>query len=95
MPCRDYSTHEGVDYESRRKLDNVTEMLCSVLTALSEDPKVSRLLQNNKKLRNWWEKHQEQDRRRLADEARELERKRKKQRAISKLTDEERKLLGL
>ena len=53
------------------------------------------ILKNNKELKSWWEEHQEKDRKEAARLA-SIERKKKiKQKALSKLTSEERKALGL
>ncbi len=69
MPCRSYEDdHVTVADDLRRKLNLVTEMLCSVMTHLQkcEDngglASLHTVKKNTTGLGIWWEKHQEEDR---------------------------------
>lgn len=89
MPCRDY---EGRDYSRENDLrmqnDRLASMLCEAC-ALLEHTNVG--LQG--RLSSWWIQHKEADRK--AAEARKQERikEQKIQKALAKLTEEDKKLL--
>jgi len=84
---------EGVD------LDVITRKLCSTLKKLNKK-QINEIVynakdKNSRKLADWWEEHQEADKKRLAEEAAEKKEQKLKQKAISKLTTKERKALGV
>lgn len=97
MPCRDWyddcRTVEVENPETKKRLDNVTELLCSSLTYLEKAQKLTykRLMERINGLEGWWLKHKADDAKQLLIEQREI----KKQNALKKLTSEERKLLGI
>lgn len=87
MPCQDYRDNS---YEDTTKIDKLTRMLCYLCGSCQ--PK---LIKDNPELSLWWKEHQEQDRKRIASELAEEERKTLKRVALSKLTNEEKKALGI
>lgn len=100
MPCESGLTQvQELKYET----DKVTQLLCATLTEL-------RLLEMEYKgmaypqaqtlervpgLRKWWDQHVKKDKARIAREAAAAEHERLKQSALSKLTVEEAKALGV
>lgn len=81
MPCRSDDSMYRMDtvnsvtkstYDSLKKeTDNVTRLLCSVLTLLEKhdfSSELSRDLTHVEGLREWWENHKEVDRRRIEKE---------------------------
>lgn len=79
--------------------DDYVAELCGVLSNL-DDNVLESLVYNarNKKSRrlaDWWEKHQKADRKRIRQEKEAEEMKEKRQAALSKLTKEDREVLGL
>ena len=92
MPCYDERSSPGYIYkENREKIDKLTRMLCTVLSSLPS----TQVKSLNKEINDWWAKHQEWDRRRLATEAEARRKEELKRRAKAKLTEQERKALGI
>lgn len=80
------------------RVDFVPE-LCEAIRSLSADD-FDRVVYNardpmSRKLADWWEKHEEADRQRIEEEAAKLRKQAIRQQAIAKLTEEERRVLGL
>lgn len=78
--------------------DYVSE-LCAAIHALTEE-EMDRIVYDGRnsearKLADWWDKHQEADRRRLEEEYRQLRRDELRKSGIAKLTPEERAALDL
>lgn len=107
MPCQDsYPDETPIKLEgTKKKLNKVTNLLCGLCTRLSKTGDYRYITENNE-LKEWWERHQKIDKKRIEREMEELERKaalkkkkeeeeRKKMVALSKLSVEEIKLLGL
>ena len=92
MPCYDErSSPEYIYKESTAKIDKLTRMLCTVLGSLPS----TQVKSLNKEINDWWVKHQEWDRRRLTAEAETRRKEELKRRAKAKLTEQERKALGI
>jgi len=98
MPCVYYTREEDrailVNEVKvlRAELDKVTNLLCSLCSTLLEKFPDSQGLvdiRDNKELKSWWKTHQKLDKARMACLAQ------KKKAALAKLSDEEKKLLGL
>ena len=102
MPCRDY---ESASYTSptasweykdlQKQNDRLARIACKAMTELVEQGKADFLILRDDEVREWWEKHQEADRK--AQEA-EVEKRRIakiKKDALAKLSPEERKALGI
>lgn len=90
MPC--YSEYPSErDTRQSSEIDKLTRMLCSTLRLL--DHRQVEML--NPETKRWWNKHQAWDKKRLAREAEAAKRLEAKKRGLKKLTDYERKALGL
>ena len=110
MPCRDGGAYDRED-EYQRKLDKkkiafLEASLCAFLTSnerLGFTPGDSILNYidydeagiSEQELEDWWENHKKKDAARRKKEEKEKEKQDLKASALSKLTEEERKVLGL
>lgn len=73
--------------------------LCAAIRAMTEEEQ-DRIIYDGRnpaarKLADWWDKHQEADRKRIEEEQRVQKREELRQAAINKLTPEEREALGI
>ena len=106
MPCRDYDTRwddawngawKAADKtkEMKEHTDKLARIACKAMTELVKSGYADFLLLQDDEVREWWEQHQEADRK--AKEA--LAEKRRiaklKKEALAKLSDEEKKVLGI
>lgn len=90
MPCSDHGYEDSGLEVLRRRNTELAQLLCIACETM--DTENTRL---PARVQVWWDKHKELDRQQRAAEA-ENERKHKlKMGALAKLTDEERKLLGI
>lgn len=101
MPCRDYETYERYDDYERdiqaleKQNDRLARIACKAMTELVKSGHADFLVLKDDEVREWWEKHQEADRRaKAAEEERRRIAKLKKD-ALAKLSDEEKKVLGI
>ena len=102
MPCRDYYTDNYVNSRSdanekrlKAQADRLARIACKALQALEDMGKEDFLLLQDDEVRDWWKAHKEADARaRAAEEAKRLK-KEARDRALAKLSDEEKVLLGL
>lgn len=99
MPCRDYES-DTWDYSSenrqlKKQADRLARIACKAMTALSEMGKEDFLLLQDDEVREWWQAHQEADRKEKARIAEKERRERIKADALARLSDEEKELLGL
>lgn len=89
MPCRDWDDADRIVEVFRDRPETVRQ-LCDALRTLE---------QNNitvpKSCEAWWKAHKKEDALRIAAEKAKLERAAKKKAILSKLSDEEKKILGL
>jgi hypothetical protein len=93
MPCSDY--RDEPNYEIARlekRLDAATKAACEMWNTLLEAD-MFELLSPSTRL--WGREHEAMDRKRIAAEQAEKDRKQARTRALSKLTPAERKALGL
>jgi hypothetical protein len=101
MPCTDGPDprQEAVD-----EAVELTAMLCGVLSYLTENRMLAKVLGGiaydesgitEAQLAAWWHEHQEKDRERKRYEMQQHKKNKIKQKAIAKLTKEERKALGV
>ena len=100
MPCMDYRDEPSVIIrENTDKIDNLTQLLCGVMRQLDTRGIKLHFGKDVAGLKTWWKNHQEQDRRRIEAEQQaaneKRDRKRIRKQALNKLSDEERKALGL
>jgi hypothetical protein len=106
MPCRDYeSSYSGSSYTETRlkeQCDRLARIACKAMTALEKDGHADFLLIKDEEVRDWWLQHKEADRKRMEEEARKkaerAEKKRLKQikeDLLGRLTEDEKKALGI
>lgn len=101
MPCMSYDTnwaHGSSDSDVRRlkkEADKLARIACAAMTELVKHGKADFLVLQNDELREWWEAHQEADRKEREREARAQKRKEIREQALARLTEEEKEALGL
>lgn len=105
MPCRDWTVEEEREIE-RRRSDFFEASLCGIFTFLKNQPvKVLEDVLDNldyeemgvtrKELEDWWRAHQREDEKRRKREEAARRKAELKAQALAKLTEEERKALGV
>ena len=102
MPCQSYDSSWDREDDDRRKIqelkkqaDMLARIACKALTELEKNEIEDLLLLKDDEVRLWWKKHKEDDAREQARLA-EIERKKRvKEEALARLSDEEKELLGL
>jgi hypothetical protein len=98
MPCRDEWNSGGVRYvtdpETKRRLDLATRVACTALSQL-EDVGSGRIKLLPVESQEWWHQHKRADRKRQAHEEAVRRREQIKNRALAKLTPEERRVLDI
>ena len=101
MPCMSYDTNwarTSTDRDVKRlkkEADKLARIACAALQALEDMGREDFLLLKDDEIRVWWAAHKEADRAHRAAEEEKQRRREAKERAMSKLTDEEKILLGL
>lgn len=78
--------------EANGKLTEATRLLCEACLILEHEEMI---LSTSKELQRWWNAHKKVDRERQERERIEQEKEALKQSALSKLSDDEKKALGL
>ena len=98
MPCRDYET-DNISYERREQYkeqcDKLARIACKAMTELTKSGRGDFLILKDDEVREWWEAHQEADRKEKARIAEKERKERVKREALARLSDEEKELLGL
>ena len=101
MPCMSYDTNwANSDSDSRVKklkaeCDKLARIACAAMTELEKQGKEDFLILKNEEVGHWWAKHKEADRKEQ-ERLTEIERKKRvKEEALKRLTEEEKELLGL
>jgi hypothetical protein len=90
--------HSSSDADVKRlkkEADKLARIACKALTELESQGRADFLLLKDEEVRAWWEKHQEDDRRAREKAEARARRDQLKQEALAKLSDEERKVLGI
>lgn len=104
MPCRDDGAYDNIRTEYREdplviaRLNRVTRLLCYVLSRLpiaTYHHLVSLKKKEARELREWWEDHQRSDAEREKRENAKRLLEKKKRAALSKLSPEDKSILGL
>ena len=101
MPCMSYDTNwarTSTDRDIKRlkqEADKLARIACKALAALEDMGKEDFLLLKDDEIRIWWAAHKEADRKARAEAQAKQERKEAKERVLSRLTEEEKVLLGL
>ena len=92
------SYDDSPDYsvtEWKKKTDKLARIACKAMEELVKQGKADFLLIKDDEVREWWNTHQEADRKaREAREKKEHENRIRKE-ALAKLTPEEKKILGI
>ena len=102
MPCMSYDDDWRKQPSDDRKIkelkaqaDKLARIACKALGALEAMEKEDFLLLKDDEVRVWWTEHKEADRKAREAEERKQALKAAKARALAKLSDEEKVLLGL
>ena len=103
MPCRSYeddyrdgSPTESWQYrELKANNDKLARIACRALTELESNGIEDLLLLKDDETREWWAKHKEADRKAQEAQIEKARLAKVKRDALKKLTDEEKKVLGI
>jgi hypothetical protein len=111
MPCVDYEAEREElknknlqnKYQIQKsRIDNVTRLLCGVMYEVESTDISTELIKNVSGLSEWWTEHKrmdalrEENERKMKEQKRlEKEQKRIKEAALNKLSEEEKRALGL
>jgi hypothetical protein len=88
MPCVSEPDYSGY----QRKLDEVTQVVCGVLTQWERAGKPFKI---SSQATEWWKRHKAWDQKRRAEEKRQRAREDERRIALAKLSPAERRALGL
>lgn len=96
MPCYATGSAEGdarlAAKEANGKLTETTRLLCEACRLLEQNNIIDAA---SRKLIRWWIAHKKTDKERIERELQEKRREQVRKEALSKLSDEERRVLGL
>lgn len=96
MPCMSYDDRPDYsDREWKTKTDKLARIACKAMTELVEQGKADFLILRDDEVREWWEQHQEADRKAREKEERKQQKAKLRRQALLKLTEEEKIALGL
>jgi len=91
MPCRDYEDSRSYIDQN----DRLARIACKAMEELVKQGKADFLLLRDDEVREWWDKHQEADRKAKEEAAEKRRINKLKKEALAKLTPEEKKALGI
>jgi len=101
MPCRSYeddwaekSNSEEVK-KLKKQVDRLARIACKAMTTLEDLKQEDFVLLQDDEVREWWSAHKIADAKAAAAKAEKIRLARIKKEALSKLSDEERKVLGI
>jgi hypothetical protein len=83
------------DREWKNKTDKLARIACKAMTELVEQGKADFLILRDDEVRDWWEAHQEADRKAREARERKAHDAQVRKEALAKLTPEEKKILGI
>lgn len=101
MPCQSYesnwakSSNDAEVKKLKKEADKLARIACTAMTALEEMGKEDFVLLKNEEVRSWWEQHKIDDAKERNREDADLEKKRIREEALAKLSDAEKKVLGI
>jgi len=102
MPCRDYTSDDYINSRSdanerrlKAQADKLARIACKAMEALIKDGRGDFLLLKDDEVRTWWQEHQRADAEAKAAAEEKLRRKKLKEEAMAKLSDDELIILGL
>jgi hypothetical protein len=81
--------------EIKQHTDKLARIACKAMTELVKSGHADFLILKDDEVREWWEKHQEDDRKAQEAKAEKERRAKVRKEALAKLSDEEKKLLGI
>ena len=101
MPCRDYGS-DGISptstwqyKEMKDRADMLARIACKAMTELVKSGYADFLILQDDEVREWWEQHQEADRKAREKEERKKQTAKTRRSALKKLSEEEKVALGL
>jgi hypothetical protein len=102
MPCRSYEddyrsgepTNSWQYKELKENNDKLARIACKAMTELVKAGYADFLVLKDDEVREWWEQHQEADRKAQEAKAEKARLAKIKKEALAKLTPEEKKILG-
>ena len=101
MPCRDFysdSSSSSSDTEVKKlkvRADMLARIACKAMTELEKNGIEDFLLLQDDELRNWWKQHKIDDEKAASAKKEKARLAKLKRDALSKLSDEEKKVLGI
>lgn len=101
MPCMDYdsrwasSSNDGEIRKLKQQNDRLARIACKAMTELVKSGHADFVVLKDDEVREWWEKHQEDDRKAQEAKAERARKAKLKKEAMAKLTDEELRILGI
>jgi len=96
MPCRSYEDEDNHEVERLRKqVDKLARIACKAMDTLEKEGKEDFLLLKDDEVRTWWSAHKIADAKAAAEKAEKARVAKVKREALSKLSDEERRVLGI
>jgi cytosine/adenosine deaminase-related metal-dependent hydrolase len=101
MPCMSYESNWASDSNDRdikrlkSEADKLARIACKAMTELVKSGHADFLVLKDDEVREWWDKHQEDDRKAQEAKAERARRAKLKKDALAKLSDEEKKILGI
>jgi len=79
----------------KSEADKLARIACKAMTELVKSGHADFLVLKDDEVREWWDKHQEDDRKAQEAKAERARRAKLKKDALAKLSDEEKKILGI
>jgi len=79
----------------KSEADKLARIACKAMTELVKSGHADFLVLKDDEVREWWDKHQEDDRKAQEAKAERARRVKLKKDALAKLSDEEKKILGI
>lgn len=101
MPCMSYESNWASDSNDRdikrlkSEADKLARIACKAMTELVKSGHADFLVLKDDEVREWWDKHQEDDRKAQEAKAERARKAKIKKDALAKLSDEEKKILGI
>ena len=101
MPCMSYDTNWASSSTNRevktlkQEADKLARIACKAMTELVKSGHADFLVLKDDEVREWWEKHQEDDRKAQEAKAEKARKAKLRKEALAKLSDEELKILGI
>ena len=93
MSYDDRSDYDALDWKN--KTDKLARIACKAMEELVKSGKADFLLIKDDEVREWWEQHQEADRKAREERAKKRLEAKIRREALAKLSDEEKKILGI